>query len=384
MSKRDYYEVLGVSKSASADEIKKAYRQMALKYHPDKNPDDKDAEEKFKEAAEAYDVLSNPDKKARYDQFGHAGMSGAAGGGAGGFSMDDIFSQFGDIFGGHFNFGGFGSSFGFGGGGSGQRVNRGTDMRIRIKLNLQEVAHGVEKKIKLNRKVACNTCGGTGAKDKDSYTTCNTCHGSGQVTRVTNTILGQMQTSSTCPTCHGDGKIITAPCSTCRGEGTVSKEEEITFKIPAGVEEGMMLTVSGKGNAARHGGVNGNLLVQIEEIRDEDLIRNGTDLIHNAFVSVAEAALGATIEIPTVDGKAKIKVEPGTQSGRVLRLRGKGLPDVNGYGTGDLLAIVNVWTPRKLDKKEKELLEQLAKSENFKPKPDSDDKKRALQNLGYL
>ena len=384
MSKRDYYEVLGVSKSASTDEIKKAYRQMALKYHPDKNPDDKDAEEKFKEAAEAYDVLSNPDKKARYDQFGHAGMSGAAGGSAGGFSMEDIFSQFGDIFGGHFNFGGFGGNFGFGGGGSAQRVNRGADMRIRIKLTLQEIAHGVEKKIKLNRKVACNTCGGTGAKDKDGYTTCNTCHGTGQVTRVTNTILGQMQTSSTCPTCHGEGKIVTNPCQTCHGEGTVPKEEEISFKIPAGVEEGMVLTVSGKGNAARHGGVNGNLLVQIEEVKDEDLIRNGTDLIHNAFVSVADAALGATIEIPTVDGKAKIKVDPGTQSGRVLRLRGKGLPDVNGYGTGDLLAVINVWTPRKLDKKEKELLEQLAKSENFKPKPDSNDKKRALQNLGYI
>ncbi|MDR0659237.1 MAG: molecular chaperone DnaJ [Prevotellaceae bacterium] len=384
MSKRDYYEVLGVSKNASADEIKKAYRQMALKYHPDKNPDDKDTEEKFKEAAEAYDVLSNPDKKARYDQFGHAGMSGASGGGAGGFSMEDIFSQFGDIFGGHFNFGGFGSGFGFGGSGSAQRVNRGADMRIRIKLNLQEIAHGVEKKIKLNRKVACGTCDGTGAKDKNSYTTCNTCHGTGQVTRVTNTILGQMQTSSTCPTCHGDGKIIANPCPVCHGESVVNKEEEISFKIPAGVEEGMVLTVSGKGNAARHGGVNGNLLVQIEEIRDEDLIRNGTDLIHNAFVSVADAALGVTIEIPTVDGKAKIKVEPGTQSGKVLRLRGKGLPDVNGYGTGDLLAVVNVWTPRKLDKKEKELLEQLAKSENFKPKPDSNDKKRALQNLGYI
>lgn len=384
MSKRDYYEVLGVSKSASADEIKKAYRQMALKYHPDKNPDDKDAEEKFKEAAEAYDVLSNPDKKARYDQFGHAGMNGAASGSAGGFSMEDIFSQFGDIFGGHFNFGGFGGNFGFGGNSSGQRVNRGTDMRIRIKLTLQEIAHGVEKKIKLNRKVACSTCGGTGAKDKDSYTTCNTCHGSGQVTRVTNTILGQMQTSSTCPTCQGDGKIITNPCPTCHGEGIVNKEEEITFKIPAGVEEGMVLTVSGKGNAARHGGVNGNLLVQIEEVKNEDLIRNGVDLIHNAFVSIADAALGTTVEIPTVDGKAKIKIEPGTQSGRVLRLRGKGLPDVNGYGTGDLLAVVNIWTPRKLDKKEKELLEQLAKSENFKPKPDSNDKKRALQNLGYL
>lgn len=380
MSKRDYYEVLGVSKSASADEIKKAYRQMALKYHPDKNPDNKDAEEMFKEAAEAYDVLSNPDKKARYDQFGHAGMSGAAGSAGGGFSMEDIFSQFGDIFGGGFNFGGFG----FGGGGSAQRVNRGSDMRIRIKLTLQEIAHGVEKKIKLNRKVACSTCGGTGAKDNNSYTTCSTCHGSGQVTRITNTILGQMQTASTCPNCKGDGKIITAPCSACRGEGIVSKEEEITFKIPAGIEEGMVLTVSGKGNAARHGGVNGNLLVQVEEIRSEDLVRNGTDLIHNAFVSIVDATLGTTIEIPTIDGKAKIKVDPGTQSGKVLRLRGKGLPDINGYGTGDLLAIVNIWTPKKLDKKEKEILEQLAKSENIKPKPDNEDKKRALQNLGFL
>ena len=380
MSKRDYYEVLGVSKNAAADEIKKAYRQMALKYHPDKNPGDKAAEENFKEAAEAYDVLSNSEKKARYDQLGHAGMSGAASGGAGGFSMDDIFSQFGDIFGGHFNFGGFG----FGGNGSAQHVNRGADVRIRIKLTLQEIAHGADKKIKLNRKAACDTCNGTGAKDKNSYTTCSTCNGTGQVTRIANTILGQMQTSSACPTCHGDGKIITSTCAACHGDGTVSKEEEISFKIPAGVEEGMMLTISGKGNAARRGGVSGSLLVQIEEIRDEDLVRNGTDLIHNAFVSVADVILGATIEIPTIDGKAKIKVEPGTQSGRVLRLRGKGLPDINGYGNGDLLAIVNVWTPRKLDKKEKEMLEQLAKSENFKPNPDSNDKKRALQNLGYL
>ncbi len=381
MSKRDYYEILGVSKSASPEEIKKAYRQMALKYHPDKNPGDKEAEEMFKEAAEAYDVLSNADKKARYDQFGHAGMSGAAGGGfgGGGFSVEDIFSQFGDIFGGHFNFGGFG----FGGGG-GQRVNRGKDIRIRIKLTLQEIAHGVEKKVKLNRQVACQTCGGTGAKDSNSYSTCSTCKGSGQVTRIANTILGQMQTSSTCPNCHGEGKIITASCQTCKGEGTVAKEEEISFKIPAGVEEGMQLTVSGKGNAARHGGVNGNLLVQIEEVHSNELIRNGSDLIHNAFISIADAALGATIEIPTVDGHAKIKVEAGTQSGRVLRLKGKGLPDVNGYGNGDLLAIINVWIPRKLDKEERKLLEKLAESESFKPKPDQDDIRRALQNMGYL
>lgn len=380
MSKRDYYEVLGVSKNAGADEIKKAYRKMAIQYHPDKNQGDAAAEEKFKEAAEAYDVLSNPDKKARYDQFGHAGMSGAAGGGggAGGFSMDDIFSQFGDIFGGHFNFGGFG-----GGGGGGRHVNRGRDIRIRMKLTLQEIAKGVEKTVKIGKQVSCNTCNGTGAKDGRSYSTCSTCNGSGQVMRIANTILGQMQTASTCPTCQGEGKIITSPCTTCRGEGTVAREEEITFKIPAGVEEGMQLTVSGKGNAARHGGISGNLLVQIEEIRDELLVRNGSDLIYNAFVSIAEAATGATIEIPTVDGKAKIKVDPGTQSGRVLRLRGKGLPDVNGYGSGDLLAIINVWIPRKLDKEEKKLLEKLAESENFKPKPTAEDRRKAMQNLGF-
>lgn len=372
MAKRDYYEVLGVSKSASNDEIKKAYRQMALKYHPDKNPGDKEAEEKFKEAAEAYDVLCNPDKKARYDQYGHAGVGGNGGfGGGGGFSMEDIFSQFGDIFGGHFNFGGFG----FGGGGSqGRQVNRGTDIRIRVKLNLKEIAQGVEKKIRIPKKVACDACKGSGAKDNNSFATCTTCNGSGHVTRIANTILGQMQTTSPCPTCQGEGKIISTPCSKCKGEGTLQKEEEVSFKIPAGVSEGMQLNLSGKGNAARHGGINGDLLVVIEEEKNDELQRDENDLIYSLFISVSQAALGATVEIPTVDGKAKIKIEPGTQPGRMLRLKGKGLPSVNGYGKGDLLVNVNVWIPKKLDKDEKKTLEKLESSENFKPQPTKDER----------
>jgi len=378
MAKRDYYEVLGVTKSASADEIKKAYRKLALKYHPDKNPGDKESEEKFKEAAEAYDVLSNADKKARYDQFGHAGMNGAASGGGfsgAGFSMEDIFSQFGDIFGGHFGGGGFGGFSGFGGSSrGGRRVNRGSDIRIRVKLDLKEIAHGAEKKVKINKQVACSACNGKGAASEADIHTCETCKGTGQVTRVTQTILGTMQTASVCPTCQGEGKRVTKPCPKCGGDGLVKEMEEISFKIPAGVAQGMQLTVQGKGNAARRGGVNGDLLVVIEEEEHPELQRDGNDLIYSLFISVPDAILGCDVEIPSVDGKLRIKVEAGTQSGKILRLRAKGLPDVNGYGNGDLLVYIQVWTPKKVDRLEKEMIEKLRSSESFKPAPNKEDR----------
>ena len=363
--KRDYYEVLGVAKNANADEIKKAYRKAAIKYHPDKNPGDKEAEEKFKEAAEAYDVLSNPDKRARYDQFGHAGMNGAAGGaggfggfGGGGFSMEDIFSQFGDIFGGHFG-GGFRSS------GGGTRVSRGSDIRVKVRLNLSEIANGTTKKLKITKTIACDKCGGSGAKDANGYSTCSTCGGSGYVMRVENTFFGRMQTQGVCPTCGGTGKVITAPCDKCKGEGTVRGEEVVEIKIPAGVGEGMVLTVSGKGNAARRGGVNGDLQVLIEEEADPELIRDGNDLIHNLNITVTTALLGGTVEVPTIDGRAKIKIAPGTHAGKVLRLGGKGLPDVNGYGRGDILVVVDITIPDSLTAEEKKLVEKLAQQPSF-------------------
>jgi molecular chaperone DnaJ len=376
--KRDYYEVLGVSKSSSAEEIKKAYRKLALKYHPDRNPGDAEAEEKFKEAAEAYDVLSNPEKKQRYDKFGHAGMGGAAGGGFGGgfggFSMDDIFSQFGDIFGGHFG-GGFGGFGGFGDGGSrGRRVAKGSNIRIKIKLTLEEIVHGVEKKIKIDKQVKCHECNGRGAASEADIKTCETCHGTGMVTKVVNSFLGQMQTSAPCPTCGGEGKVISKPCSCCHGSGLEKKAEEISFKIPAGVTEGMQLTVQGKGNAAKGDGVNGDLLVLISEEAHPELQRDGNDLIYSLFISVTDAILGSTAEIPSVDGKLRIKIEPGTQSGKILRLRGKGVPDVNGYGAGDLLVYIQVWIPKKVDRDEKEMLEKIRESKNFKPAPTKDDK----------
>ena len=377
MAKRDYYEVLGVGKSASAEEIKKAYRKKAIQYHPDKNPDDKEAEEKFKEAAEAYEVLSNPEKKQRYDQFGHAGMSGAAGGGGfsgGGFSdIEDIFSAFGDIFGGHF--GGFG---GFSGGGGrsrgGRRVSRGSDLRVKVKLNLQEIVNGVEKKIKVKKYVACQHCNGTGAKNGSSYSTCGTCGGAGQVTRVQNTLLGQMQTTSACPTCGGEGKMITDKCNHCAGEGVVREEEVINIKIPAGVGEGMQLNVSGKGNTGRRGGINGDLLVVITEDEDQELVRDGNNLIYNLFLSFPEITLGTTSEIPTVDGKVKVKIEAGTQPEKILRLRGKGIPDVNGYGRGDLLVRVHVWIPKKLSNEEKRALEKLQDTPGFQGGPSAQEK----------
>ena len=373
MSKRDYYEVLGVSKSSDKTELKKAYRQKAIKYHPDKNPDNKAAEDKFKEAAEAYEVLSNDDKRARYDQFGHAGMSGAAGGGGGGFNgggfnMDDIFSNFGDIFGGHFG-GGFG-----GGGGRRQRVNKGSNLRVRVKLTLTDIAKGVEKKIKVNKQVACDACDGSGAKDSNSHSTCTTCNGAGQVTRVQQTILGQVQTASICPTCGGDGKIITSKCTKCHGEGLVKSQEVITINIPPGVEEGMQLSVSGKGNAARRGGVNGDLLVLIEEVPHPELIKDGNNLLYNLFISVPDAIIGTAEEIPTIDGRVKVKIDAGTQSGKILRLKGKGLPDVNRYGTGDLLVKINVWIPKKVSKDEQKIIEKLKGSESFKPSPTKEEK----------
>jgi molecular chaperone DnaJ len=371
MAKRDYYEVLGVSKGASDAEIKKAYRKMAIKYHPDKNPDDSSAEEKFKEAAEAYEVLSNADKKARYDQFGHAGMGGASGFGDGGFggggmSMDDIFSQFGDIFGGAF--GG-----GFGGGGHRTRVNRGSNLRVRVKLTLDEVANGVTKKLKVNKYVSCKKCSGTGAED-GQMNTCPTCGGRGQVTRVMNTPLGQMQTSSTCPSCNGHGSTIAHKCTACYGDGIVKGEEVIEVKIPAGVGNDLQLSVRGKGNAGAKGGVPGDLIVLVEEEEHRLLKRDGNNLHYELYVSFIDAALGTTVEVPTIEGKARIKVDAGTQSGKLLRLRGKGLPDLDYGSKGDILVHTNVWIPKKLSKDEKKTLEALRDSENFRPDPSKGEK----------
>jgi len=376
MSKRDYYDVLGVSKNADLPEIKKAYRKLALKYHPDKNPDNQEAEEKFKEAAEAYEVLSNEEKRSRYDRFGHDGVRGAAGNGfsGGGMSMDDIFSHFGDIFGGHFGFGsaGFGNT-GFGGGGR-QRVNRGSNLRVRVKLTLSELAHGVEKKIKIRKYVPCDVCNGTGAEKGSHPSTCPTCHGSGHVTRITNTFLGQMQTSSTCPQCGGDGTLITSKCKVCHGDGIVKSEEVININIPAGVTNGMQLSMSGKGNAAARGGIPGDLIIFIEEEPDPELKRDGSNLLYDLYISFPDAALGTNIEVPTVDGKVKVKIPSGTQGGKVLRLKGKGIPDINGYGKGDLLINVNIWTPRSLSNEEKKILEELSSSQSFKPNPTSQDR----------
>ncbi len=371
MAKKDFYEILGIAKTANDDEIKKAYRKQAIKYHPDKNPDDKSAEEKFKEAAEAYEVLSNSEKRKRYDQFGHAGVGGASGGsgnyGGGGMNMDDIFSQFGDIFGGGFGFGG-------GGGNSrGRRVNRGSNLRVKVKLNLNEIAKGAEKKLKVTKHVTCNTCNGSGAKS-GNYDTCKMCNGTGVFTRVQQTILGAMQTQTTCTSCHGEGKIIKDKCGTCHGDGIVRGEEVITINIPAGVAEGMQLSMGGKGNAAPRGGVNGDLLILIEEEEHPELKRDGNNLIYHLFLSFPSAALGTQVEVPTIDGKAKIKIDAGTQSGKILRLKGKGLNDVNGYGKGDLLVDINIHTPDFISPEEKRILEQLNTSKNFQPNPNKKEK----------
>lgn len=361
MAKRDYYEILGVDKSASADEIKKAYRKVAVKYHPDKNPGDAAAEDKFKEAAEAYEVLSNPEKKQRYDRFGHQGMNGGFGGGAGGgMNMEDIFSQFGDIFGGGSPFDSF-----FGGGGRGGRGRKGSNLRIKLKLNLQEIANGVEKKIKVNRSVVA---------DGVTFKVCSTCNGQGQVRKVVNTMLGQMVSSSTCPTCQGSGKILDHRPPGVDASGLKQQEEIISVKIPAGVADGMQLSMSGKGNEAPGGGVPGDLLIVIEEVEDDLLKRDGNNVMYDLYLSFIDAALGTSVEVPTIDGKVKIKIEPGTQSGKILRLRDKGIKSLDSYGRGDQLIHVNIWTPKHLNKEEKEILEKLRDSENFQPSPGKNEK----------
>ena len=378
-SKRDYYEVLGVGKNATADEIKKAYRKLAVKYHPDKNPGDKEAEEKFKEAAEAYSILSDADKKARYDQFGHAGVDGAAPDFSGGFGdLNDILN---DLFGGAFGggFGRFGGGFGgFGGARQGQRqqrVYRGRDIRVRVKLTLEEIARGVEKEISIEKSVPCNECGGRGARNSADIKTCPACNGTGQVQRVTQSFLGQTVTYSTCQQCGGEGKIISNPCHTCNGTGLIRKRETIKVKIPAGVEAGMQLTVQGAGHAARNNGINGDLLVVIEEQEHPEIKREGNNLYYTKIVSMPDAVLGAEVEVPCLDGTYKIKVEPGTQSGTVVRLRGRGLPTVNGYGgTGDMYVKIAVWIPKKLDKADKAVIESLRGKESFRPDPSKDDR----------
>ena len=375
MAKRDYYEVLGVDKSASADEIKKAYRKLAVKYHPDKNPGDKEAEEKFKEAAEAYSVLSDADKKAKYDQFGHAGVDGSAPDFSGGFgNLNDILN---DLFGGGFGgFGGFGGGFGGGRGGQRQqKVYRGRDIRVRVKLTLEEIAKGVEKEISIERSVPCKDCGGKGAKNASDIKTCSACNGTGQVQRVVNTFLGQTVTYSTCQQCGGEGKVISNPCRSCGGTGLVRKRETIKVKIPAGVEAGMQMNISGEGHAAKNNGVNGDLLVVIEEQEHPNLKREGNNLFYTKVVSITDAILGAEVDVPCIGGTTKVKVEPGTQSGTVVRLRGKGLPTVNGYGgVGDLYVKIAVWIPKKLNREEKEIIESLRTKESFSPNPTKEDK----------
>ncbi|MCM1137458.1 MAG: molecular chaperone DnaJ [Duncaniella sp.] len=383
-AKRDYYEVLGVDKNADEKAIKSAYRKKAIQYHPDKNPGDKEAEEKFKEAAEAYDVLSNPEKRAKYDQFGHdmgpQGFPGGAGGfHAGGFSMEDIFSQFGDIFGGGFgNMGGFESA----GGRTRRRQRRGSDLRIKVKMTLAEIATGVTKTLKIPTLVKCSHCDGTGAKDGTAFTTCSTCHGSGSVLRQQQSIFGISQSAVECPTCHGEGKTITHKCSYCNGEGVVRQDVTVSFSIPAGVSDGQTLTLRGKGNAAIHGGANGDLLVVIEEIKNPELIRDGNDVIYNLMLDIPTATLGGTVEVPTITGRARMKIPAGTQPGKVLRLRGKGLPSTEGYGTGDELVNVMVYIPENVTPEEQQTIESLRGKPNMTPNEST--KQRIFSKLRHI
>ncbi len=371
MTKRDYYEVLGVAKTADGTQIKKAYRKIAMQFHPDKNPGNTEAEEKFKEAAEAYEVLSDDDKRARYDRFGHAGVNGHSGFGGGARSMEDIFEQFGDIFGGGSPFGSF---FGGQAGGTRSRGTKGRNLRIKVGLTLEEIASGVTKTIKVKKQIKCTTCKGSGAKNSGAIATCGTCGGKGVVLEVRNTFLGQMQTQSTCPSCHGTGEIIKDKCQTCKGSGTQYDQETIEVKIPAGVEEGMQLSLRGKGNAGAQGGPAGDLLVEIQEKPHDILTRDGNQIIYELYLNFADAALGTSVEVPTLKNNVKIKIPEGTQSGKIFRLKGKGLPDVQGYQTGDQLIHVNVWTPKSLNKEERELLETLRNMENFNPTPGKSDK----------
>jgi len=371
MAKRDYYEILGVSREADQGAIKKAYRKLALRYHPDRNPGDQKAEERFKEAAEAYEVLSDEQKRARYDRFGHAGM-GNGGGFSGGMTMEDIFQQFGDIFGEGSPFESF-----FGGTAGGRRRSRGqkgANLRIKVSLTLDEIAEGATKKIKVKKQIACDACGGSGAKDRSSVRTCGTCGGSGYVRQVRSTFLGQMQTTTTCPTCNGAGEVVTENCSKCKGNGVVQGEETMEIEIPAGVEEGMQLSLRGKGNAGLRGGPAGDLLISIEEKPHDHLQRDGQNLVYELYLNFADAALGTSVEVPTIEGKVKIKVPSGTQSGKIFRLREKGLPSVQAYGRGDQLIHVNVWTPKKLNDEERALLERLRDMPNFQPDPGKTEK----------
>ena len=385
MAKRDYYEVLEVSRSASVDEIKKAYRKLAIKYHPDRNPGDAEAEAKFKEAAEAYDVLHDPQKRQQYDQFGFDAPSGGFGGGspfggAGGFSMDDIFSMFGDVFGGHG--GGFG---GFGGGGQQAPKYRGSDLRLKVRLSLQEVATGVTKKFKVRKDVTCEHCHGTGAEGGSGTETCPNCHGSGVEVRTQQSMFGMIQTQTACHVCGGEGTIIKNKCTHCQGEGVVKGEEVVEINIPAGVAEGMVVNVPGKGNAGKHNGVTGNIQVYIEEEPNDTFVRDGQNVIYNLLLDFPTAVLGGQVEIPTIDGSnVKIKIEPGTQPGKTLRLRGKGLPAVQGYGTGigDLVVHISIYVPKELTKSEKKAIEELRDSENFRG--DKNTKRSIFENFKKL
>lgn len=387
--KRDYYEVLGVSKTATPDEIKKAYRKLAIKYHPDRNPDNKEAEDKFKEAAEAYEVLSNEEKRQKYDQFGHSmGPQGFGGQGgyysSGGMSMEDIFSQFGDIFGGHFNFGG-----GFSGAAGGRQTRyarkpqrRGSDLRITVKMNLAEIATGVDKTLRIPTNVKCEFCNGTGAKDGTALNTCPTCHGTGTVSQVVQGFFGPQEAVSVCPQCEGEGKVISEVCTHCHGEGTQRKDELVSFHIPAGVQDGMTLTVKGKGNAPRRGGVNGDLLVVIQEVKHPELIRDGNDVIYNLMLDVSTAALGGAVEVPTITGRARLNIPAGTQPGKVLRLRGKGIPSTDSSGTGDELINVMVYIPENLDAEERAAFESLKNKPNMTPSEST--KHRLFSKLKHI